>query len=64
MSTFLRGHAFGSCNCNRGLRCQWAANGQLRKEYYTPTQPPNNAPVDYCDTAQKNGRRVGPWLDS
>ena len=37
---------------------------ELRKEYYTPTQPPNNAPIDYCDTAQKNGRRVGPWLDS
>ena len=36
---------------------------ELRKEFYTPTQPPNNAPVDYCDTAQKNGRRVGPWLD-
>ena len=35
---------------------------ELRKEFYTPAQPPNNAPKDYCSLATKNGGRVGPWL--
>jgi hypothetical protein len=40
-----------------------ATLGELRKEFYTPMQPPNNAPIDYCGAAKKNGNRVGPWLD-